>query len=107
MRDIFEGRDQPYVVDCEYNKSGEKSYKIVESKNIRPDIIIHQRGNQSHNLMAIEVKKGARATKWDITKLMRLTSISSRAKYRYSLGLFIGLSEDGSPKKIVQIRKRD
>ena len=96
LRDSFEGEDKPYVVDCEYNKYGEGQGKIADGKNIRPDIIIHKRNVQSHNLIAIELKKRLSPSKWDKAKLKRLTSISSRAKYKYSLGLFIGLNRDGT-----------
>jgi hypothetical protein len=86
LRDIFEGENKPCVVDCEYNKFGEGKGKVVEGKNIRPDIIIHQRGNQNYNLMAIEVKKRLTPKQWDETKLKRLTSISSCANTLALLG---------------------
>jgi len=96
LRDIFEGTDEHYVVDCEYNKSGEGHGKIVDGKYIRPDILIHERGTQSHNLLVIEIKKQRAMRKWDRIKLRRLTSISLRAKYRYSLGLFIGFNQNST-----------
>lgn len=45
-----------YDVDCEYNKNIDK-YKEIDGGKIRPDIIVHKRGNNENNLLFIEVKK--------------------------------------------------
>src|SRR5690606_11184388 len=46
-------------VDCEFNRSGEDpklAMRLRASK--RPDIIVHRRGPDGPNLLALEVKKG-------------------------------------------------
>lgn len=78
-------------VDCEYNKFGEND-KMLDGKGIRPDIIIHKRGDQIHNLLAIEVKKKLNPSNNDITKLKGLTN--QRGKYKYAYGLFLGFSKN-------------
>lgn len=47
-----------FSVDCEYNRDGTNPKK-VDGKNIVPDIIIHKRGCNDHNLVVIEAKKDA------------------------------------------------
>ena len=51
---LLEGRD----VDIEYNKYKEDEKKSSDGRNIRPDIIVHERksGNRN-NLIVIEAKK--------------------------------------------------
>lgn len=52
-----------YKVDCEYNKAIEsKTRKYITKKGlknetIRPDIIVHQRNDDTNNLVVIELKK--------------------------------------------------
>lgn len=47
-----------YHIDCEYNRYGEKPKKNVSGERIRPDIVIHVRGNQlGGNLIIIQNKK--------------------------------------------------
>lgn len=56
-------RFSKYFVDCEYNKMLEPNgHNYVakhgdSSKLIRPDIIVHDRGNNNKNLLVIELKK--------------------------------------------------
>lgn len=87
-------------VDCEYNKFGEDE-KTAYGKRIRPDIIIHKRGNQNTNILAIEIKKRRTPNNWDIKKLKYFTSKNKRLKYkyRYKLSLFIGFGENPSDLK--------
>jgi len=45
-------------VDCEYDKSVEgHKHNLITGRDIRPDIIVHRRGNNDRNLLVIEVKK--------------------------------------------------
>ncbi|MDR0911755.1 MAG: hypothetical protein LBM96_04030 [Methanobrevibacter sp.] len=97
-------------VDCEYNRKGiSKNIKEIPrkylkdclskedkdvngSKNIYPDIIIHKRGNNDHNLLAIEFKKGfkendrAKDEKCDTKKLNAIVK-----EYEYKYAIFIDL----------------
>jgi len=67
-----------------------------------PDIIVHQRGNNDHNILIIEVKKQSsdiKDDKYDICKLKAFTEESENNKYKYQFGVFIKLiTVDGSNK---------
>ncbi len=91
-----------YHVDCEYNRmrSGKmdemyikKILKIpiegltsadTEAKTVYPDIIIHKRGTNDDNLVAIEVKKSTNKTdrKLDFRKL---NAFKTQLKYVFTL----------------------
>lgn len=98
-----------YNVDCEYNRDefNEKKYKevIYEQKKHRiiPDMIMHQRGSNSNNILAIEFKTYFNSNKNgenDKLKLQALTDNNSF--YRYRLGLHIRL---GKTRGKVNIEK--
>ena len=111
LEELFNG----YDVDCEYNKNGlhikeipDKNKEIQKIRNssrnkdlisVFPDIIIHKRGDESKNLVVIEVKKD-NATKnnkeeIDILKLKAYTT--EDLNYRY--GIYINLKN--SREKVV------
>lgn len=92
-----------YDIDCEYNRNMndikrlEKIKKIVKSKlsgteedygvNVSPDIIIHRRGSNKHNLAVIEIKKESSPLedqKFDIEKIR-----SYKTELKYKVGVFI------------------
>jgi hypothetical protein len=107
LRDEFEGKNgsEYCKVDCEYDKFGEIG-KGIGSKGIRPDIIVHKRGNQSNNLIVIEVKKRETPLDWDERKLKWMTS--QRGKYHYKLGLFLGFTKiNDSKASITKIWYKD
>lgn len=97
-----------YNVDYEYNRDvfNEREYKeiIYENKQQRifPDIILHKRGTNEENILAIEFKKRTNTNerKGDYFKLRALTD--SKYKFKYSMGLFIDL---GKVRKNVLIKK--
>ena len=85
-----------YDLDFEYNRNFDDVKRTKHSVNgIYPDIILHKRGSNKHNLLAIEFK-----TWWsdrdkfnkDIEKLQDL--INSNGKYRYKHTLFVILEKD-------------
>lgn len=115
LEDVFES--EKLNVDCEYNKhlEGEKviilkgfdldrcnvckchscvaviegGLDILPEKQFRPDILIHSRGNDEKNLIAIEIKKG-KECEFDQVKLKELTrSRDEDGLYGYKLGVFI------------------
>jgi len=65
---------------------------IEEKKNIRPDIIIHERGVKN-NLLAIEIKKGTNSEDafYDIIKLYYLRN---QNQYQYKHAAFIQIVKD-------------
>lgn len=109
-------------IDCEYNKHLDEPKKIdlydldpklcegckcdsckfvikgnlneIPERGFRPDILVHKRGTNDYNLIAIEVKKD----KWcpfDEAKLRALTkSFDDGGEYGYKLGVFIWFPEN-------------
>ena len=79
-----------YSVEVDWNKD-EADIKMLEidgeKRRIFPDFILHKRGNNDNNLLAIEFKKNKFIDKKDFYKLEKLTD--SNYLYRYKLGLFI------------------
>ena len=78
-----------YSVDLEYNKNYNKPKKIIIDENnntkaIRPDIIIHERGNNDNNLIAFEIKKDY-TSQYDIAKIKSLL----KGPYNYKYGCLI------------------
>jgi len=73
-------------VDIEYNKYKENDKKSSDGRNIRPDIIVHERksGNKN-NLIVIEAKKNydSRGDRDKVTDLVK------SEKFSYSVGAVI------------------
>lgn len=84
---------EDYDVDCEYNRAGDTRKEIKLGKGIIPDIIIHKRGTDMNNFVAIEVKPWWNANfEADIKKLKKLTKLNNRdsnVKYKYGISLAI------------------
>lgn len=107
-----------YKVDCEYNLNienghGKKTIELLEEKlkkcdknlthrycriiggkkfysvSVFPDIIIHQRGTNDYNLLAIEIKKSTSRIPhdYDYCKLAHYTNSTTAWKYKH--GCFI------------------
>jgi len=92
-----------YDVDCEYNKHFD-GRKFVEELNaeVRPDIIIHKRGNDKDNLVYVEIKKEQNTTSrnYDYTKIQALTRRRGR-QFKYKLGVFVDFAVKKENLKIV------
>jgi len=82
-------------VDCEYNRNGDRLKEIPLSDECRellrktdrvvPDIIVHKRGPQGPNLLAIEVKReGQPGEECDLAKLRGYISMIG-----YSYGFYV------------------
>ena len=62
------------------------------TKNFYPDIIIHKRGTNKHNLLVIEAKKNSGDSTFDQEKLIALCEEKGRNHYKYQLGVSLILS---------------
>lgn len=90
-----------YNLDFEYNKSvGGLKVINTRSKYIKPDLILHIRGTDAHNLMVIEFKKGRKTSDKDIEKLRALTGDDCR--YKYILGCAVVLNKQGPIYQFVE-----
>jgi len=85
-------KEFPYWhVDCEYNRYGNETKKLLNSERVFPDIIIHHRG-KDENLVVIEAKKqfdrSSISTKKDEKKLKKFSE-DPHYKYQYAFLLII------------------
>ena len=92
IEQLFPGWD----VDCEYNRQENEPVikKRATGKNVRPDIIIHHRGeiDPEHNLLVIELKK--EDTDEDFLKVCEYTSDPAGDRsFKYQYGLILSIGE--------------
>lgn len=93
-----------YVLDCEYNRNGIHAKKLPSFPNgVYPDIIIHNRGDNDHNLLVMEVK-----TYWhrnnDTDKRKIAEFLDTSGKYHFSFGISLTIEEQ---RQDVQINVLD
>lgn len=92
-----------YNVECEYGNNHQfKKTILINNKlhQIYPDFILHKRGTNDFNLLAIEFKKNKSKSDKDELKLITLTD--NNFKYKYKLGLFINLKKTREQVKIIK-----
>ena len=90
-------RFRSWNVDCEYNKEGVESKRLMTLPHhaecskprddgylVYPDIIIHRRGNQGPNLLALEMKKTTTGGCRDCDK-EKLTAYLCELQYRHAV----------------------
>jgi len=94
-------------VDCEYNRKGSKidpkrfDPKKIKSRPVYPDIIVHRRGDDSNNILAVEVKKqGKQGIEYDEIKLKHFTS--NGHKYRFGLLLIFYTKKNSKNRPILR-----
>jgi hypothetical protein len=110
---VFHRELNELSVDVEYNKHKfeEKTIPVVDARcigfkktpnaSVRPDIIVHFRGNDNSNALVIELKKAdsdANDILYDLCKLTIMTNKKLPEKYRYGyeLGLILMYASDGN-----------
>ena len=92
---LIEKGYKKYHVDREYDKHG-KLPKWLKPKipsngySHRPDIVIHERGNDNNNLLLVEVKKNKALTDGDNDDLKLKCAIDPEC-FKYNLGLYINI----------------
>ena len=77
-------------IDVEYNKNGMNPKRTPRRPNgVRPDLIIHSRGNNDANILTVEIKGwwNSESREVDIIKLEDFTS--QEGEYKYGLGVFL------------------
>jgi hypothetical protein len=107
-RNIEKGKHEPKYVhiikDCfreAYQKakeSGDDIQVFMEQVTTYPDIIVHERGNNKHNILVIEIKKSNNKSDWEIDKrkLEGFTRKDDGYAYKIGLHLIIKISEPWS-----------
>lgn len=83
-----------YNLDCEYHwdKHDQKRY-ANRNGYMQPDLMLHIRNTNEHNLMVIEFKFEAKTSDGDSEKLRDLTK--SDYIYKYKLGCAVSLNVQG------------
>lgn len=76
-----------FSVDCEYARDIEDVKRNDSSKQIRPDIIIHERGKAS-NFIIFELKKHGKESKKARSDIEKLKNCNHLA---YKLKVFVGI----------------
>lgn len=86
------GNFQEYNLDCEYNRNGAECKALPSFPyGTYPDVIIHQRGSNEHNLLVIEFKTyWNRDIKIDKKKLFEFTDPSGRYKFKKGISFLLG-----------------
>lgn len=86
-----------YHIDVEYNrdindvKTLPQADNFVENKNRCPDLIVHRRGNNNHNLLVIEFKPWWNQNqKADKEKVKLFVTPSIQYKYKYGAVVLFG-----------------
>jgi hypothetical protein len=74
------------TVDCQYNKHLNAA-KRLNGQVIHLDVAVHERGNDEHNLVAVELETTNKPMRDDVWKLEGLTQ--RLGGYGYELGLFL------------------
>ena len=81
-----------YDVDCEYSRQLDGDPKKNSSgATVRPDIIIHKRGVNDHNLAVLEVK-------WDKNTNNDNEKITQYSNLQYKYGIEVRFGEEGYAK---------
>ena len=75
-----------FKLDCEYNRNGVVPKRLPPEGNLRnPDLILHQQGNNNHNLLVIEFKGWWNDKQEDDERKIK-KMISKEGQYQYREG---------------------
>ena len=78
--------------ECECRSCTHPEFEKFPNKLLRPDILVHSRGNDNANLIVIEIKREG-VCAFDLTKLEALTRPKAKGgRFGYALGLFLHFS---------------
>ena len=103
QEELNDSEYKEYNLDCEYNRNG-RNPKILPNfeKGIYPDIILHMRGNNNYNVVALEFKGWwNKVQKIDKKKIREL--INKQGEYRYQEGYTILLTKTRNKVKVKRI----
>lgn len=79
-----------YTVDVEYSKNIDK-IKRIGTKNVIPDLILHERGNNENNVLVMEFKTWwGEGQKHDREKIKQFCKFEGEYKYQYGVTILLG-----------------
>lgn len=91
-----------YTLGGEVDKTGHPLFRDGPLCNVKPDILVHQPGDMSGNLVVLEVKPIRATTKGIEKDLITITEFVHLAEYKWGMYLVYG----GSQKQIEDYRRR-
>jgi hypothetical protein len=93
-----------YNLDMEYNKNHSNPKQTINFPNgTYPDVILHQRGSNDHNLLLMEFKPWWNPdNQRDIAKIRDFTN--QNEPYKYALGISLFLSRERRGVQITTIQ---
>lgn len=92
-----------YNLDCEYNRNGAQQKKLY-GRGTYPDVILHERGSNDHNIMVIEFKGYWNSNQSrDRKKIRGFTD--DNGEYKYSVGYTVLLGRDLNEVVIEEYKK--
>lgn len=94
----------PLTIDCEYNRHLGDRKKLnlpprrrpngePRPSDVSPDILVHQRNSDDHNLLALELKKPGEAIARDETKLR---AFRTQLGYAHAAHVILGRAATGA-----------
>lgn len=96
FHEILKGsRFSAFDLDSEYNKHGDDAKKRSNGSSMRPDLLIHRRGNDDDNILAVEFSafwQDESKIVRDRDKLIELTH--PEYDYKYKLGVLVKLEDN-------------
>lgn len=101
-RILAEDVPDPFVVDVEYNRHIDDPKRLIlprrqaaddelRATTVFPDIIVHVRGIDDHNLLVLEVKKPGEDLAYDERKLR---AFRDQLHYRHAAHVILGRGDD-------------
>ncbi len=110
-------------VDCEYNRMFNEgilvrkaSIRIEEMEKVSvgdldartayPDIIVHHRGDDIHNLLIVEAKKSGAINSEDYRKLNGFMEKKSDHGLGYEFSAFVVFDTENPNKSVAEVRQR-
>ncbi len=98
-------------VDCEYDHDEDVRKRLrlprEGEKDVLPDIIVHRRGTDAHNLLVMEVKKTSNRESNGVTDTEKLRAFKDQLGYRYGFFLSLRVGECASDERVVTCREID
>lgn len=102
-----------YDVDCEYNRDGFDVKRLelpqrncvddaLDAVTVFPDIVVHRRGSNKHNLFVIEVKKSSSTISSDYD-VQKLHAFRSQLAYAFAAHVTIGIANGRLVRKTLWV----
>jgi hypothetical protein len=83
-----------FHLDVEYSKNGVDLKRLRRRPNgVRPDLIIHGRGNNDNNILVVEIKCWGNTLSREGDRIKLEDFTAQQGEYKYGLGAFLDFGE--------------